>query len=119
MRVFFGGVQDAATAVAPGKVRRVPVALFVGRYPSGGQPFRGWLAELRLSANVRSDTAPPKAPLEPDKSTVLLFQPGREGRSVANRGSLPVTFRLVNVKTRGPGPVPGLTGIRLGERGER
>jgi len=116
MKVYVDGTLDEATAAAPAAVRRVPVRPFVGRYPTGGRPLDGWLAELRISRGVRRPEDVPRAPLEPDGDTLVLWQPTRGADRVADRGSLKADLQLLNPSSWAPGPLAGLTGVRLGER---
>jgi len=118
MRLYFNGQPDEATTAAPASVRQVPVNLFVGRYPSGGRPFEGWVAEIRVSSAVRKPTAAPVAPLTADADTLLLWQPQPDAKSVASLGRVKAALQLLNVKSGEAGPLEGLVGVRIGEQGE-
>ncbi|HUT93748.1 MAG TPA: LamG-like jellyroll fold domain-containing protein [Thermoguttaceae bacterium] len=116
MKVYVDGTLDDATTGAPATVRRVPVRLFVGRYPTGGRPLEGWLAELRISRGVRRPQGVPRSPLEADGETLVLWQPTRGVDLVADQGSSKADLQLLNVKTWESGPLVGLAAVRLGER---
>lgn len=118
MWVAIDGVRDEAVLPAPVKIRQVPVPLFIGRYPAGGRPFSGWLAELRVSSTARDNHPPATAPLPADEDTLLLFQPSRNSTTVPNKAPFHAVLQFVNVTSWDHGPVPGLFAFRLGQPGQ-
>ena len=119
MKAYLDGTLDEVIIAAPGAIRKIPVGLFIGGYPTGGRPFDGWIAEIRVSGVAREIESVLTAPLQADADTLLLWQPKRGTRSLDSVGTISARLRLPNVSVWEPGPVKGLTAMRLGVRSPR
>mgnify|MGYP001442958274 CR=1 FL=1 len=77
IRRYINGVQ-ASTGTNTGSIGSSSATAYVGRRPSGGYPFEGYIADLRVvkgTAVYTSNFTPPTAPLTAITNTKFLLNP--------------------------------------------
>ncbi len=86
LRIYLNGRLDPASAPAPARVRRTPVALRFGEYGRGGvRRFNGLLDNVRLTAAALAFKEPPGPQPATSPATTALWTFDRiEGRRIPN-----------------------------------